>query len=387
MTVDQRTPQILFALLRSAIRGDKIEDEVKALYSEALLPELAEVSVKHDLAHLLALGLKKNSLLSDESSAEKEIFKALWRYEQLDHELGKLCAALESAGIPYIPLKGSVIRRYYPEAWMRTSCDVDILVHEEDTEKAASVMVERCGYTLAGKGSHDVSLYSPNKQHVELHYTLIEERVSKASADVLNAVWETASVCEGYRFRYEMPDDMFNFYHIAHMAKHFEIGGCGIRPFIDLWILDNIEEAEEEKRRELLDKGSLLKFADAVRKLSRIWFENEEYDPVSKQMEDYILRGGVYGSNENRVAVQQQKQGGRMNYALSKIFLPYEVIKFHYPILQKHRWLMPFMQVRRWGKLIFCGHTKRSLRELEYNSGISSDEAAAMQMFLNDIGL
>ena len=104
-------------------------------------------------------------------------------------------------------------------------------------------------------------------------------------------------------------------------------------------------------------------------------------------MEDYILRGGVYGNNENRVTVQQQKKGGRIKYAMSKIFIPYDVIKFHYPILQKHRWLTPFMEVRRWLKLIFCGHAKRTLKELKYNQTISTDIADVTQKFLTDIGL
>ena len=104
-------------------------------------------------------------------------------------------------------------------------------------------------------------------------------------------------------------------------------------------------------------------------------------------MEEYILRGGVYGNNTNRIMVQQQKKGGRIKYALSKIFIPYDVLKFHYPILQKHRWLTPFMEVRRWCKLIFCGHLKRTTKELKYNSSVSNDEATNVQKFLSDIGL
>ena len=188
-------------------------------------------------------------------------------------------------------------------------------------------------------------------------------------------------------YQHYMTDEMFYFYHIAHMAKHFENGGCGIRPFIDLWILDGIQEADQEKRDKLLLQGNLLKFANAVRKLSRIWFENEKYDFTSQQMEDYILTGGVYGNNENRITVQQQKKGGRIKYALSKIFIPYDVIKFHYPILQKHIWLTPFMEVRRWFKLIFCGHAKRTINELKYNQTISADKADATKNFLENIGL
>ena len=104
-------------------------------------------------------------------------------------------------------------------------------------------------------------------------------------------------------------------------------------------------------------------------------------------MEDYILRGGVYGNNENRIMVHQQRKGGKIKYALSKIFIPCDVIKFQYPILQKHRWLTPFMEVRRWFKLIFCGHAKRSMRELSYNSNISQSQADEMKNFLYEIGL
>ncbi len=76
-----------------------------------------------------------------------------------------------------------------------------------------------------------------------------------------------------------------------------------------------------------------------------------------------------------------------MRYALSRIFIPYDVIKFHYPILQKHRWLIPFMEVRRWGKLIFCGHAKRALGELKYNQTISAEKAEFTRSFLESIGL
>lgn len=184
-----------------------------------------------------------------------------------------------------------------------------------------------------------------------------------------------------------MPGELYYFYHIAHMAKHFENGGCGIRPFIDLYILDNAQGVDIAKRNILLEEGQLLKFANAARKLSRIWFSNDQYDFISKQMEDYILRGGVYGNNENRIIVQQQKKGGRIKYALSKIFIPYEIIKYHYPVLQKHRWMTPIMEVCRWCKLVFCGHLRRTTKELRYNAGISSTDAANMQTFLKNIGL
>ena len=386
--MDQRTIQIFFALLRSAICGTKLTEAEKNICGAEMLGDLEKLSSKHDVSHLLAFGLKKNGLIPKENpNIEKHFLMAIYRCEQIRYEYERLCDALEKGQIPFLPLKGSVIRKYYPEAWMRTSCDIDVLVRKEDAEKARAVLTEKYGYTYHGTGSHDISLFSPTNIHVELHYELVEDGLVNEASDVLRRVWDTATVCDGFEFRYEMPDEMFYFYHIVHMAKHFENGGCGIRPFIDLWILKNIEGADEDKRNKLLEEGKMLRFASVARKLALVWLDGEEYDPISEQMENYILRGGVYGSSENRITVQQQKKGGRIKYVLSKVFLPYSEIKFHYPILQKHRWLTPIMQIRRWGKLIFCGHLKRTAREIRYNSSISDTEAEKMQGFLSDIGL
>lgn len=386
--MNQDEIKVLFTIIRSAIDGNKLNPEEFKEYSDNMLENLLKISAKHDVVHLLVLGLKQNGLLpKKDGTLEKYIYQAVYRYERLGREYENICNALEKTNIPFLPLKGSVLREYYPEAWMRTSCDIDILVHKEEVEKAREVLVNEYGYTDHGKSSHDISLFTPTNTHIELHYDLIEESKAKESSRVLETIWRTATVRNGSTCWFKMPDDMFYFYHIAHMAKHFEDGGCGIRPYIDLWILDHIQEADKEKRDDLLNQGKLLQFANVARKLSRVWFGGDEHDSVSEQMEDYILRGGVYGNNKNRIIVQQQKKGGRIKYALSRIFIPYDVIKFQYPVLQKHRWLTPYMEVRRWCKLIFCGRLKRSAMELIYNSSISDVDAVNTRNFLNHIGL
>ena len=386
--MEQKTVKVFFALLRSVVCGVMLTEEELELHSSVQWQDLLKIATKHDMQHLLAYGLKLNNLITKENeNLEQHIFTAAFRCESLQHELDILCSALEKAQIPFIPLKGSVLRKHYPEPWMRTSCDIDILVHDEDIPKAVEYLTEQLNYTNKGRGSHDVSLYSPGGVHIELHFDLVEEERATNVSDVLNSVWQNITLHKNSKYWYEMTDAFLYFYHIVHMAKHIETGGCGARSFIDLWILDNMEDAEQEKRIELLEKGKFLKFAQEARKLSKIWVENEDHDPISLQMENYILSGGIYGNMENRVIVQQQKKGGRFKYAMSKIFIPYDVIKFHYPVLQKHRWLTPFMELRRWCKLIFCGHLKRTTRELRYNSGVSNAEAVNIQKFLNDIGL
>lgn len=381
------TAQILFALLRSVLNGTKADVENSQIVPETF-SELLSISRKHDVEHLVVYGLQQNGLLSEEySQITNKIFEAAYRCEQICFEFERLCTALEEANIPFIPLKGAVMRKYYPETWMRTSCDIDILVQECDSEKAVSALIDSCNYAYHKKGSHDIALITPGKIRVELHYNLIESNGSEAASDVLSRVWKSAVRCEGFRCQSEMSDEMFYFYHIAHMAKHFENGGCGIKPFADLWLLKSTNSETVEKREELLRQGNLLRFAQAAQKLSRVWFDNEEQDNLSLMMESYVLNGGAYGSLTNKVAVQQQKKGGKFRYLWSKIFIPYDEIKFFYPILQKYRFLTPFMEVYRWLKLIFGGRIKSVSKEIKVNQSVSDETTEYTHSFLLSLGL
>ena len=386
--MDQRTIQILFALLRSAICGTKLSEEERNNYSPDLLQDLLKISSKHDVVHLLVFGIKQNELISEENSdIEKCILKAVYRYERLRYEYENLCEALEKAQVPFLPLKGSVIRKYYPEAWMRTSCDIDVLVHREDLENAISYLVSNQNYIEKERATHDVSLFTQTRIHVELHFDLVEEGRAQNAIDVLHSVWDNVTLHENSNYWYEMSDSYFYFYHIAHMAKHFENGGCGIRPFIDLWILDHMKGIDLSARDVLLSQGGLLKFAHASQTLSEVWFGGKEPDELSLQMQEFLLHGGVYGSTDNRVALQQKKKGGRIGYVLSRLFIPYAKLKRYYPVLEKHRWLMPLMQIRRWFMLLNPDVAKMAKREMTVNGNLAKTKTNEMNAFLEDIGL
>ena len=45
--------------------------------------------------------------------------------------------------------------------------------------------------------------------------------------------------------------------------------------------------------------------------------------------------------------------------------MPYERLKNVYPILQKHKWLTPVMQLRRWYDMIATGRMKRTVGEIK----------------------
>ena len=380
----------MFALIRRVVCGKELSEDVKASITPELLPQLYAISKGHDVAHIVAQGLTELGVLGEDPISQKfqkQQMLAVYRYQRLNYELQQACAALEDAKIPFIPLKGSVIRKYYPEPWMRTSCDIDVLVHEEDLEKASLVLEETLSYQNKGKGAHDVSLFSPSGIHLELHFDTVEDDYANHASRVLADMWSHAAPQSGCEAHCVLTDEMFYFYHIAHMAKHFEDGGCGVRPFLDLWILEHCVEHDKATRDALLDSGDFLTFANACRRLSAVWFDGAGADETMKQTEAYILHGGVYGTVDNRVAVQQKKSGGKLRYALSRIILPYDTLKIHYAILEKHKWLTPFMQVRRWFKLLFRGGVKSSLYELNANQSMSQERIKGTAELFEKIGL
>lgn len=380
--------QIMMSLIGNAVCGKEIATEQMQLSVDDL-EHLYKLSKRHDLAPLVGYSLISLKLLPEGEIKErfkKQMMTAVLRYECMEHDLQSLTELFESAAIPMMPLKGAVIRRYYPEPWMRTSCDIDILIKDSDFDVAVSLLLDN-GLHKEHEDSHEISFVMPSGTHIELHHTLIEDGLVKNTADLLENVWDTAILQDGCKYRYMMTNEMFIFYHIVHMAKHFQYAGCGVRPFLDLWLIEHKTEYDAKKLNELIEKSGLSAFADNARQLSEVWFETREHTETTAKTEQYIIKGGMYGTDTNVIVVQRAKKGGKHKYALSKIYLPYEAIKKHYPILEKYRWLTPIMQLRRWGKIIFCGGLWHAIRELRANHRISNEDRLEMKRLFESIGL
>lgn len=381
----------MIACLRCEFCGTEINENIRKQMTEDNLTRLYKLAVSHDIENIIADVLLKEKILKDGKIADiyrNSLLMSVFRYQQLNYEYIRVCNLFEENKIEYIPLKGSVMRKYYPEPWLRTSCDIDILVKEDDLEHASELLINELKYSKARLGPHDVSFHSESDVSLELHYVLIENRAKRRwNPDYLEHVWECSSAADGRKYMMEMSDEIFYLYHIAHMAKHFEGGGCGIRSFIDLWILDNKLEYDIQKRNKLLEKSGLVLFSNAVRRLTRIWFYGESYDDLSNRIEDYILHSGVYGNIANRVAVSQNKKGGKFKYFVSRIVLPYDSLKYRYPILNKHKWLLPFCEILRWFQLVFCGRLGFSVRELSINSNMTQRDIEKTSELIDKLGI
>ncbi|MBR5527445.1 MAG: nucleotidyltransferase family protein [Clostridia bacterium] len=347
----------LFLLIVSEIDGKLLSEEVKANISDDMLQQLYNISKKHEIANLVASALEKNGLLNSESEVaakfKKAAMAAVLNYSRQKYELSAVSELFEKEKLPFIPLKGSVIRDYYPQPHLRSSCDVDILVHHKDLDRATDLLCENFGYEKKSMGAHDISMYSPGKVHVELHFDLVEDGRVNSAAKVLGTAWDTALSAKNCRYHMEMTKEMFCVYHIAHMAKHMGNGGCGIRPFIDLYILKTKFGYDEERLLALLETAGLRKFYDGVSDLCNVWMNGSSHNATTETLEKYIVNGGVFGTVSTYVAAKQQKKQNKFKYFLSRMFLPYSIMKYKYPYVEKHKWLLPVAQISRWYGILF----------------------------------
>ena len=379
--------EFLFGFVRQEICGTKLSAEIKKGIDSDTLKALYIISKKFDIAPIFARSVI-NSGICLEADAEavlnNELMLSAYRYENMEHELEAISKVLDDENIPYIPLKGAVIRGLYSEGWMRTSCDIDVLIMEEDIERATKVLCEKLSYTTDGKAwYHDVSLYSESGVHLELHFNIKE---NKDELDrLLSRAWEFAEVKSGYQ--YAFTNEFLIFYSIAHMAYHFLHGGCGIRPFIDLYLMESRLPYDAEGLSGLCRESEIEEFRNSIEKLVRVWLLGDAHDELTRDIEDYIFSGEIYGDIEVANIVAQEKSGGKLRYFANRIIQPYELISKRYPILKKYPCLTPYYQAKRWFDVLAEGKAKKARGELLDIVNSDSQKKKQIMDIINKVGL
>ena len=363
------TAELLFGILRSEVNEGLIEAELCRDYDPKALFRLAKA---HDLMYCVTDALYKVGLLPQDKSVYdayvKEQMTAVVRTARIEGTLKRIKDILNKAQIPFVPLKGARLRYMYPDKMMRASCDIDVLVKEEHLNQAVSALVEQ-GFTTDGKRDyHDISLYY-GSVHLELHFNICEDM---EDIDVLlKRVWEyVESVSE---YEYQEKPEFFVYHHLAHMKYHFVNGGCGIRPFLDLYVMQKDGFFDEVKLIELLEIVGLTSFYYAILHMTAVWFKSDSHTELTKKCEEYILRGGVYGTCENSTATHSSLWNSKFGNVWHSAFPKYESMCRLYPKLKGKKILLPFYYMRRVLEKAFGRGGKNSRNKLKQI--LSQDQA------------
>lgn len=390
--LDLKVTDALFALLRTVFKPDAEFTDADASIIRANLDDIYKVCKRNDIAHLVGHALEKHGLVSPDdkifTSFQKRQYIAQFRYEGMEYEISRVRELFESCKIQFILLKGAAIRKYYPEGWMRTSGDVDVLVHREDLERAEELFITRLGYETGVATDHDRSFETEGGIHIELHFSLMEDGKARDSHSVLDNVWDEAHPVRENSFECEISEEMFYCYHIAHLAKHMRGAGAGIRPFMDLWLMNTNFQYDREKQKEFMQRCSLELFAALCDELSEYWFgQGGELSPQANKLALFVLNCGIYGSEENRIVLQRKDNGSTLSYIRSRLFYPRSEIERIYPFTKKHKWLIPFCHMHRWSKVLTGRKTKKAIKEIKISRETTKNDIVEMRSFMVEMGI
>lgn len=356
------TARELLHLLGATVGGASLPEGFSVADGGALF----SLAARQALSGAIAPILRRGGLLSQEALAPfaEAQLEAIRDTTLLMHGLSHIRAVLEGAHIDYVLLKGAYLRALWPAPWMRTSCDIDILIREEDLARASGAITEALGYSIATVGFRDTSLYSPDGNvHLELHFSL---RDPAARSAALGAAWDYAERV-GDTHEYRLRSDFAIFFLLFHLLGHMDGGGGGIRPVVDMAILRR-EGYDEAGLSALLADCGLSRFAEAVFSLGDAILSGKEIDGVSAALADWLIGGGIYGEMHRRALVKRAKgcdgaaRRNRRRYVFARLFPKRRELALTYPVLARHPWLYPVCIVRRLFYLVFGGRLAFALR-------------------------
>lgn len=327
------------------------------------LEELYYMSGIHSVEALVGMVLKQAGVALSKEWNEK-IAKAVRKILLFDVERAKLLSFMEEKGIWYLPLKGIILKDYYPAIGMRQMGDNDILFDYSFSEEIRKYM-ESQGYETVSIGKHYHDEYEKKPiYNFEMHGALYGEK-NNDWVQYYSDIKKKLILNEGSSYGYHFTDEDFYIYIVSHIYKHYEEYGTGIRGLLDMYVYlkvmsEKLDYAYIEQECRVL---GIAEFEYQNRKLCEKIFAVNSPEEVAalekdlsieeKELLIYYFSSGVYGTLERGVKkrvekVWKENDGmSRLSYLWDRIFPPEEVMKKHYSNVYKHKLLLPFAYVYR----------------------------------------
>lgn len=317
---------------------------------------LIQTARRHNLLPLTAAALARSGHAVPENvqkTLDEAGNQALYIEANRDYELETLFAAFSDARIEFLPLKGTVLKRYYPSPELRTMDDVDVLIRKE-TFGATEKILRQNGYAFLQAGLRHHIYSKPPLLTIELHHSLLdgdEKSRQKSLFDrfLPERLWERLPEVSPASTERRMAPDDFYLYQLLHLRTHFLASGVGVRFFLDMEILRRHEHiaALPELAVEPLREGNLEQFASEVDRLSRYWFAPERVEPPCAELEEFVFSGGTLGSRRqlaaSRIGTLSPKggAGAKFRLLLQKGFPSHKKLLPLYPALDRFAVLLP----------------------------------------------
>ena len=310
-----------------------------------------EAAQEHKLASAAGMALESAGIRHKDFV--QATAKAMRKNALLDADRAELTRKLEEAGIWYMPLKGAILKDLYPRFGMREMADNDILVDATRAQDVGRIMQE-LGFEVkeAGKGHHD-EYTKPPVSNFEIHRMLFSGLDSEPCHLYYREMDKRLIPDEDGSFgRHFSTDDLY-LYLTAHEYKHYQHGGTGIRSLLDTYVFlkhygDKLDM--DYVAAEAVKMGTA-EYEKKSRELALRLFSGEALTEAEQEMLAYYASCGTYGSYEQKIVNEVHSFGGglsgKLRFFLSRLFMPMDKIKYAYPLVYRHKILLPFLYIYR----------------------------------------
>lgn len=360
-----RTAASVIYLCSCAVNG-KIPDKKRT--DEAELDDVFRLARRHSVSAAVASALRSAGLGG--AAAENATAHAIRRAVLFDNAFAGIKEKLEEAGIAYMPLKGAILREYYPEYGMREMADRDVLFEPGRAENVRRIMVS-LGYSVEsfGASNHDV-YHKPPVLNFEMHSALFGDAHAEEFRRYYENVFDRLTVKSGREMRFT-PEDMY-VYMTAHGYKHYANSGTGLRSLLDVYVYLKKEKLDFDYVEKETEKLGISGFEKDIRRLALGLF-GENGDVTDDETLSYIVSSGTYGTIEHRVSNDLKKTGrSKLKYMCDRFFVPvskkdprYKSMSAAYPAFYRHRILLPALPFYRTFKAMKKGTFKAEAKALK----------------------
>lgn len=342
--------EYLIMLLRAALNNTEIPEAPDGINWE----EFTALSKKQQVYSIIAV-IMHALPLPDEQTAELRLYNQneLLRILSMKSEQELIEAELEKRGIRFMLLKGSLLREYYPQQKMRQMSDVDILYDGKKKSELFEIM-HAMGYSVLSCSENSDDFTKKPFYTFEFHRDLFFK--GHDFYFDFSDVWSRAEQSCDNACKYNMKTEDLYLHSIAHMYKHYILGGFGVRFLADTYLMLKCEADKLDMnyiRQRLMD-FDLEHFEHLIRETAMILFDGGELTDEQMNFLNKSLEFGIYGDSDEGVKIYYEeyikRNGGSgtvFGFYMSKLFPGAEFMKRSYPLLEKHPYLMPVYYVYR----------------------------------------
>lgn len=211
---------------------DKIPEKQKL--DKINLSQLYEVAQTHSLTAITAYAIDSSNIIDERFKEAKS--KAIRKSIYFEIERAAVLAELEKNEIWYMPLKGIILKDYYPKSSMREMCDNDILFDNSRIEDVKQIMSSQRFEMKYDDNGHDLAFYKEPVCNFEMHTELFGDGHDQRMNDYYSAVRSRLIKDSDNSFGYHFSNEDFYVFMIAHEYKHFYNAGTGLRSLLDTYV-------------------------------------------------------------------------------------------------------------------------------------------------------